>query len=116
MKHPFGLSFQIRIEMARTCVHSPLVGPVAAVQFLVVGPVAAVLPAVEDVAEALGRAIVGPAEDAAERHTHRGSAEDQLAVRSQIPAAASRSMLSEPPVVLRQRIVLAVTRPLVSTR
>ena len=117
MRHPFGLSFPIRIETAHTYVQPPAVGPVAAVPLPVVGPVAAVLPAAEDVAGALVRGIAGLAGmESAERHTHRGSAEDQLAVCPQILAAASQSMLSELPVDLRWRITLAAVRLPVSTR
>ena len=82
-----------------------------------IGRVAAVLPAAQDVAQVQARGIAGLAEvESAERHTHHGSAQDQLAVCPQIMAAASQSMLSEPPVVVHQRIILAATRPLVSTR
>ena len=85
MRRPFGLSFPIRIETARSYV-----------QFLAVGPVAAVLPAAEDVAKAQVRGIAGLAEmESAERHKHRESVEDQLAVYFQTLAFAFRPMPSE---------------------
>ena len=100
------MSFLIRIETARTYVQLPAIGLVVAV-----------LPAAEDVAKAQVRGIAGLAEmEPAERHTHRGSADDELVVCLQTLAAASQSMLSELPVVLPKRIILVAVRLLVSTR